>query len=130
MKTATGGAATRTSGGRLPEPRKNGRTSSVSESYREFLASALARLGYGPDQVHVSIRNGGCQVDVTLNGARQFVVTLGQAGVSVSERARRLARRERRNGSVDPVAAMVQALLDAGIRPGAMAPPEPTGCGS
>jgi len=122
MKTAAGEAAARGSGAPSPKTRKNGGTCPVSESYREFLASALARLGYGPDQVHVSIRNGGRQVDVTLNGARQFVVTLGRTGVSVSERARRLARRGPRNGPADPVAAMVQSLLDAGIRPGTAGP--------
>ncbi len=95
---------------------------SLTDSYREFIASALARLGYGPEQVQVSIRNGGRQVNVTLNGARQFVVTLGRAGVSVSETRESPRRRPAKDGTVDPVGAMVQSLLDAGIRPGAAGP--------
>ncbi len=112
----------RLSGSRTSRAVQKPATSSALDSYREFVASALARLGYGPEQVQVSIRNGGRQVNVTLNGARQFVVTLGRAGVSVSERGRSSSRRRPRDGAADPVGAMVQSLLEAGIRPGAAGP--------
>ncbi len=104
-------------------------TQSVSASYEKSIASALACLGYAPEQVKVSVGEQGRQMNVTLNGVRHFIVTFGGAGVSVSEDFRRgSSGGPQKNGGRDPVVSMIRSLLEAGISPGAVALMETPGC--